>query len=256
MDYLKLDSCPSISRFQLLSQNPTDIHRHHHCHWALWGWSWISSDVFSHRFLLSDTTHWEKSDLPYLAACYPTKVWDLWLPWSVVYTLLGRSVNSSTILYNSSAINSTFSKSFSEVARLSKILIVPIVKLSWRKILEFPFNVKFSTLLQNTSPVVVVVIVAQKLQHLSELCLSKDFRCQKTPRSAGAAGSKGSSVTLETVIREGESIIHGKGRLMYHRDCQTDNDVSDTQPAVSYPLVLTHKARRSEHMRYEKQQGK
>ena len=112
--------------------------------------------------------------------------------------------------------------------------------------MEFPFNVKFSTRLQNTSPVVVVVVVvvvARKPQHLSELCLSKDFRCQKTPRSAGAAGSKGSSVTLETVIRERESIIHGKGRLMYHRDCQTDNDVSDTQPAVSYPLVLTHKAR-------------
>lgn len=35
---------------------------------------------------------------------------------------------------------------------------------------------------------------------------------------AHAASSKGSSVTVETVIRERESIIHGKGRLMYRRD--------------------------------------
>lgn len=63
-----------------------------------------------------------------------------------------------------------------------------------------------------------------------------------------AAGSKGSSVTLQTVIREGESIIHGRGGLMYHGDCQTDTTVSDTQPAASYPLASAqHKARQSEH---------
>lgn len=41
---------------------------------------------------------------------------------------------------------------------------------------------------------------------------------QATPRCADTAGTKGPSVTVETVIRERESIIHGKGRLMYHRD--------------------------------------
>lgn len=90
------------------------------------------------------------------------------------------------------------------------------------------------------------------------LCLRvvprQDWSCW-SPGSAAATGSRGSSVTLETVIRGGESIIHGKGRLMYRRDCQTDTAVSNSQPAISYPLVSTHKARRSEHTVRESNRG-
>lgn len=80
-----------------------------------------------------------------------------------------------------------------------------------------------------------------------ESCASPGLELPQSPGSAAAAGSRGSSVTLETVIRGRESIIHGKGRLMYRRDRQTDTAVSNSQPAISYPLVSTHKARRSEH---------
>lgn len=72
----------------------------------------------------------------------------------------------------------------------------------------------------------------------------------------GAAGRKGSSVTLQTVIREGQSIIHGEGGLMYHGDCQTDTTVSDTLPAASYPLASTqHNDRQSEHTKHERNRG-
>lgn len=72
----------------------------------------------------------------------------------------------------------------------------------------------------------------------------------------GAAGGEGSSVTLQTVIREGESIIHGKGGLMYHGDRQTDTAVSDSQPAASYPLASArHRARQSEHTTHERSRG-
>lgn len=71
----------------------------------------------------------------------------------------------------------------------------------------------------------------------------------------GAAGSEGSSVTLQTVIREGQSIIHGEGGLMYHGDCQTDTTVSDTQTAASYPLASTQDVRQREHTTRERNRG-
>lgn len=61
---------------------------------------------------------------------------------------------------------------------------------------------------------------------------------QATPQRADAAGSKGSSVTVETVIREGESIIHGKGRLMHRRDRQMDINVSNTQACTLISAVF------------------
>lgn len=94
------------------------------------------------------------------------------------------------------------------------------------------------------------------------LLRASERRLDRTRRShillgvLGAGGGEGSSGTLQTVIREGESIIHGEGGLMYRGDCQTDTTVSDTRPAASYPLASTqHNARESAHTTHERSRG-